>query len=67
MKCSNCDSSIFRTSKLRLLDFARLLFLQYPVRCRYCHERSFVTIFLAYKIHRARKLRRQQEHRPLAP
>jgi hypothetical protein len=47
-------------------DIARLLILQYPVRCRHCGMRRFVGIHLAYQVHRARKLRRQQEQRPMA-
>ena len=67
MKCINCDSSTFRTSKLRLFDIARLLFMQYPVRCRHCHARKFVSVVAAFGIYRARKQRRQQVGRPLAP
>jgi hypothetical protein len=66
LKCNHCDATKFRTSKLRLTDVARLLVLQYPVRCRHCGMRMFVAIHLAYRLYRARKLRRQQEQRPIA-
>jgi DNA-directed RNA polymerase subunit RPC12/RpoP len=66
LKCINCEATTFRTSKLRLTDIARLLILQYPVRCRHCGMRMFVGIHLAYRVHRARKLRRQEAQRPMA-
>jgi len=44
-----------------------LLFMQYPVRCRHCHARKFVSAVAAYGLYRARKQRRQQVGRPVAP
>jgi hypothetical protein len=66
MKCKNCNSPAFRISRLRSTDFLRLLFLQYPVRCRHCHARSFIDFLRAYGIQRARKLSRQDLRRPLS-
>lgn len=50
MKCPYCGSSRFRLSHLRLKDTARLVFFRYPVRCRLCRERSYVSLSKAMSI-----------------
>jgi hypothetical protein len=41
-----------RASRLRLSDFARLLILQYPVRCENCQQRDYALLFNALKLPR---------------
>jgi DNA-directed RNA polymerase subunit RPC12/RpoP len=51
MKCRYCNSAIMRRSRLRLSDLARLLLMfQYPIRCRYCHNRVHVWAHQAFKL-----------------
>jgi hypothetical protein len=59
MKCSFCGSDRVRISKLHASDFLRLIFLQYPVRCHACYERSYVSLATARRIRRAKKLRHE--------
>jgi hypothetical protein len=63
MKCNHCGSTEFRTSKLRKPDLSHLLLLRYPVRCRVCFDRAFVSIFLALKLRQAEKIRHREERR----
>jgi hypothetical protein len=55
MKCSLCGSTRIRTSRLRGFDFARLIVLQFPVRCRECYDRAFVNVFLALTLRESDK------------
>lgn len=45
-KCRSCGSARLRTSRFHWSDLPRLLRLQYPVRCRYCRERSYRAFWL---------------------
>jgi hypothetical protein len=58
MKCFHCGSLDFRTSRLRRADVRRLFYFQYPLRCRFCHERIFVDLLTAWRIHLCRSRRR---------
>jgi hypothetical protein len=58
MSCSVCFSSYYRLSRFRVKDLTRLTMLQLPVRCRNCHRRSYITIFVAL----SGLLRRNHEH-----
>ena len=44
MICSRCKSKNVWTSRLRLSDVGRLLFLQFPVRCHVCMKRDSVNL-----------------------
>jgi hypothetical protein len=63
MECKLCGSTKFRVSRLRVPDFSELIFLQYPVRCRVCYKREFVSLLAAFRIRRANRQRREQERR----
>lgn len=58
--CRKCGRSNFRLSRIHSFDFGRALLLQYPVRCRICHHRDFVSFVSALKLwlhpHRPRKM-----------
>ncbi|HTW47324.1 MAG TPA: hypothetical protein VMD92_05210 [Acidobacteriaceae bacterium] len=47
MICTKCQGTEFRLSSLRFRDLERLAVLQYPVRCRQCHHRTYGSWFLA--------------------
>jgi hypothetical protein len=59
--CRRCGSTDFRTSRFRLQDLRRLLFLQLPVRCRSCQLRTFTFLPNLFKIRRDAKLRRREK------
>ncbi len=59
-KCSLCGSIDFRRSRLRRKDFARLLLLQLPVRCRICSNRRYAGIQKAMLVRKADKIRHAQ-------
>jgi hypothetical protein len=62
MVCPNCSSSTFRLSHFRFFkDLERLALLQYPIRCRNCHERSYGGFMLALMLVQARRSRRQKK------
>jgi hypothetical protein len=63
MECKLCGSTKFRVSRIRVPDFSELVFLQYPVRCRVCYKREFVSLLTAFLIRRASRQRREQERR----
>jgi hypothetical protein len=57
MKCASCGSARIRRSRLRTPDWQEILGwtrlgirLRYPVRCRSCGKRSFVSIWAALKL-----------------
>ncbi len=50
--CPACGSRNLRPSQLQSEDLVYLLTLRYPVRCRYCRERFFVSIFNIRKVRR---------------
>ncbi len=63
MNCSECASSSFRLSRFRWKDVERLLLLQYPVRCRHCHRRTYAGFSLALMLLQAGRIRRERrEH-----
>jgi hypothetical protein len=43
--CYQCGSSRLRASHFRSDDLTELLLMRWPVRCRSCSERQFVSIF----------------------
>jgi hypothetical protein len=46
-------------------DVERLLLLQYPVRCRNCHHRTYAGVALALVLKQAGRIRRERrEHEP---
>jgi hypothetical protein len=49
VRCFHCGSSKLRLSRLRSNDFAGLLQLQVPLRCRFCHERFYRSLFRAWR------------------
>jgi hypothetical protein len=63
MKCYHCGSTSFRTSKFRAWDLSRLFQFQYPVRCRTCHERDYVSLLLALNIRMAERERHRESRR----
>jgi hypothetical protein len=71
MKCLYCGSTMMRTSRLRLADIPRLFLFQYPVRCRFCHERYYVGFVTGLNLRQAEKIRHQEDRnrrraRPIA-
>jgi hypothetical protein len=48
--CPNCLSPDLRISHFRIPDLARLLILQYPVRCRNCRERAYMFLHRALRL-----------------
>jgi hypothetical protein len=63
MECKLCGSTKFRISRLRVPDLSELVLLQYPVRCRVCYKREYVSFLTAFLIRRANKRRRREERR----
>jgi hypothetical protein len=47
MVCSRCHGTEFRLSGLRFRDLERFAVLQYPMRCRACHKRTYGSWLLA--------------------
>jgi hypothetical protein len=47
MVCKRCQGTEFRLSGLRFRDLEHLAVLQYPVRCRHCHRRTYGSWVLA--------------------
>ena len=59
MNCSECSFSSFRLSRFRWRsDLERLALLQYPVRCRHCHRRTYAGLPLALALYHARRAKR---------
>jgi hypothetical protein len=44
-------------------DLPRLFLTQYPVRCRSCEERYFVSFLIAWKLYAAARTRRNERRR----
>ena len=59
MTCVECSSSSFRLSRFRWTDLERLALLQYPVRCRNCHSRTFAGLPLALALFQRRRAKRK--------
>lgn len=60
MICNDCSASSFRLSRFRWSDLERLALLQYPVRCRSCHRRTFAGLPLALALYQARRAKRMK-------
>jgi DNA-directed RNA polymerase subunit RPC12/RpoP len=66
MTCVECGSSKLRLSRYRWSDLARLAQLLYPVRCRDCRHRTFVTVpraFALFHTQRSKRLVGRPDHR----
>jgi hypothetical protein len=61
--CRHCGMRSFRFSRFRKTDLVRVLFLQYPVRCRECRERDHAFILDIFKLNSARNNRRSNSIR----
>ena len=63
LECHFCRSSHLRLSRIHMFDIPRFLLLQTPVRCRSCHERCYVNIFMAWNLGFAAKAaHKQRQH-----
>ena len=51
--CSGCGATRFHLSRFRTTDVPRLIFLQYPVRCYQCEQRSYA--FVGWVMNMVRK------------
>jgi hypothetical protein len=49
MQCSDCYSTDFRRSRIRPSDLLRLVLMKYPVRCKGCFQRCYVSIPVAFQ------------------
>jgi hypothetical protein len=60
--CRNCGLSSFRIShfRFRAPDLSQLFLLRFPVRCRICHERTFVSLPQYLKLRREHKTRHRK-------
>jgi hypothetical protein len=52
-RCHFCGAASLRRSRLRATDFAWLLMLHFPVRCRRCSKRQHVFLTEARRINAA--------------
>jgi hypothetical protein len=59
--CHACGSRNLRPSRLQLKDLVYLLIFRYPVRCRYCRKRFFVSVFSIGTIRREAEARVHRE------
>ena len=55
MVCAHCQGTEFRLSGVRFTDLEHLAVLQYPVRCRYCHHRTYGSLLLALFLYQTRQ------------
>ena len=55
MRCPQCDSGDFKSSRLRPEDFPFLLLLLWPVRCNVCLRRHYAFILPALALRRQEK------------
>lgn len=55
MVCSRCNTTEFRLSGFRFGDLEHLAVLQYPVRCRHCHLRTYGSFLLALILYQLRR------------
>ena len=62
MKCKQCGSTQFRTSRFRRSDFSRLFYFLYPVRCRTCKERYYASFSEAFSVHQADVIRHRERN-----
>lgn len=59
--CRICGSDNLRPSHFRIMDVVHLLFLRYPVRCRLCRHRGYVSISRISEVRREARARRRRE------
>ena len=57
-----CGAENFRPSRLRLADAGHLPLLHYPVRCRACHQRGYVSFLKIFAVRRDAKTRGWHAH-----
>lgn len=57
-RCMRCGESDFRPSQFRAEDLLLMVRLQFPVRCRTCHERHIVSLGGYRRIRREQSVRR---------
>ena len=50
--CKFCSSTDLRISRFRMKDAARLIVLQYPMRCRVCRDRAYQPVLQVFKSRR---------------
>jgi hypothetical protein len=55
MVCVRCKATEFRLSSLRFKDLEHLAVLQYPMRCRSCHHRTYGSLLLALVLFQIRR------------
>jgi len=55
MECDRCHATEFRLSSLRWTDIEHLALLQYPMRCRSCHHRTYGNLLLALFLFQLRR------------
>jgi len=55
MVCAHCQGTEFRLSGFRLTDLEHLAVLQYPIRCRFCHHRTYGSFLLALFLYQIRR------------
>lgn len=67
MICPECSSTNFRLSHFRAKDLERLALLQYPVRCRKCHRRTYVGFPLALMLLQADRVRKERKSKGTGP
>ena len=60
MRCPQCDSSNFTSSRLRPEDYPFLLLLLWPVRCNVCMRRHYAFLFPALALRRYEKQHRAE-------
>lgn len=60
MRCEDCSTTDFRLSRFRWSDLERLALLQYPVRCRKCHRRTFAGFPMALVLLQARRAKQRK-------
>jgi hypothetical protein len=63
MECKLCGSTKFRLSRLRFPDLSQLIYFVYPIRCRVCYKRRFVSFLTALRIRMANHVRHEEERR----
>ncbi len=53
--CKFCTSKSLRVSKFRMGDMSHLLLFQFPVRCRSCRQRTYLSFHVALRLpHRSK-------------
>jgi hypothetical protein len=61
LQCSTCNDSDVRFSRFRLVDTLPLVLMLFPIRCRACYKRSYISVPKALKM-RSRSRRRKCGH-----